>query len=545
MRSSSSARRATKAVTKAAAGSAATVAKIALALACGATVIGASAGCDDARAADKRVQAAVDQARIARLKEGPERAQELLAKAAGDAAEASASTRAHAKSVLAHAQQDAAARLISDPVKGINPGNREIARLMWEIDQLGQQIRTSNNLVASYRQFDPKPALAAAAQQIEAVSGGAPGGAAGGAAGGAWIGEGPGAIPTLATAQQQVQQLEQQIEQQQQQIQQLRQQQQQFIQQSEQLARQSQAAARGPQATQIFAQASRLRKQAADALNQAEAQEFKLAQLQQDLAIARGRQQALGGAVEQFRKLAANIEQGWRNIEQQILAQTKLATNVLQGSAEDQSRASIAARAAALEAQTRQTQEAYTQAEQNLTDAVKHFEEAASAATQLGTDLRTATANLPGDNQMKKALDTMIGVYNPNVFKLGQANATLALAELQTSRAQTLAERQQLVRRLGETLQGAGLSLPPGLDGGGNPADVVKQADENFNAATELYASIAEGGGSESNKSAGRAGRIFALYGRTLLHRAAGQPQQANQFLTEARAQRDVILTEA
>src|SRR3954468_1905662 len=103
-----------------------------LALACGAVALASLAGCDDSRQADKRVQAAVDQARIVRLKEGPDAAQTLLQKAVSDA-EASKSTQAHAKSVLASAEMDAAAQRISDPEKGINKGNREIARLMWEI----------------------------------------------------------------------------------------------------------------------------------------------------------------------------------------------------------------------------------------------------------------------------------------------------------------------------------------------------------------------------------------------------------------------------
>jgi hypothetical protein len=55
-------------------------------------------------------------------------------------------------------------------------------------------------------------------------------------------------------------------------------------------------------------------------------------------------------------------------------------------------------------------------------------------------------------------MDQLVAIYSPNVFKLSQANATLALAQLEASRAQILAERVALVAKLGEVVQEAALA---------------------------------------------------------------------------------------
>ncbi len=233
-------------------------AKSVISMACGAVVI--SAGCDTGGNADRHIREAVDKARVARVKgqEGLAEAQSLLSKAATDVADAAPSTRAHAKVMLANAEMDSARSRISNPDSGIQRGNREIARLMWEIAQLGKQIQTSNNLVKSYRKFEPADAIKAAQQQVQAASGGA------GAA--VWV-EGPdSAIPTLTAAQQQAQQLQQQIAQLTQQIQAHQAQQQQLMRQAEQIAQQA-STMQGRTALAPYAQAADLRKQAADSQN--------------------------------------------------------------------------------------------------------------------------------------------------------------------------------------------------------------------------------------------------------------------------------------
>src|SRR5206468_9519690 len=84
----------------------------------------------------------------------------------------------------------------------------------------------------------------------------------------------------------------------------------------------------------------------------------------------------------------------------------------------------------------------------SLNDAVKHYQEAGSEATKLASELRSSSANLTSDNPLKKSMDTIVSAYNVNVFKRSQGDATLALAQLEASQAQALAERQHLVKEL-------------------------------------------------------------------------------------------------
>src|SRR5207253_5660967 len=104
----------------------------------------------------------------------------------------------------AQAQLDAAVARISDPSKdpetglanGIDGQHRQISRLLWEIGQLGQQLRNTTILAKSYAQFEPTQARAVVQAQLADVNGqgGKP----------SWVGEGPTALPALSAAQQQV-----------------------------------------------------------------------------------------------------------------------------------------------------------------------------------------------------------------------------------------------------------------------------------------------------------------------------------------------------
>jgi len=515
------------------------LAKVALLAVCGAAI---AMGCDDSHRADKRVQATIAQSRLARLQpDGAQKAQSLLDKAAADS-EASPATRAHVKSLVAHAMMDAANEAISNPgfdeknlALGIAVGNREITRLMWEIAQVGQQIQISNNLVGSYAQFEPKEAKAKAAAEAAAVTGAAdkP----------VWIGENATAIPTIAAAQQKVADLQDQIAKQQQAIDALQAQKKQASEQASQLQRQSETQ-KGQPSVDTFTQASALRKQATDTQTSIDVETNKLTRLQQDLALAQAQQTAVAAAKDQFDKFGAQLDTNWKGIQDQVGKQRAEATSLLSGSGP----ATINAKAARLAAQLDKTNVAYTQAEENLTNAIKNFQDAGRAATELSTSLRQSMATLPGDNQMKKAMDQLIQVYNLNVFKLSEANATLSLADLESTKVQTLAERQRLAQQLQGVLKNAGLMLPRELDDSKVTEELkvaMQSAGGHYDDAQKLYEDVAEAGGtSDSARNAGHAGRIYALYGRALLARATGDKSTADQKLTEAKAQRDAIAQE-
>src|SRR6185295_19293798 len=111
---------------------------------------------------------------------------------------AAAATKAYAKAMLAQAQLDQAVAQMSDPDKGVDAAHRNITHLLWEIDQLGQHIQTTNLLAENYSKFEPKEAIAAVGGQIVAVNGGDKP---------IWMGEGATAIPTLKAITDQVTQL--------------------------------------------------------------------------------------------------------------------------------------------------------------------------------------------------------------------------------------------------------------------------------------------------------------------------------------------------
>jgi hypothetical protein len=162
--------------------------------------------------------------------------------------------------------------------------------------------------------------------------------------------------------------------------------------------------------------------------------------------------------------------------------------------------------------------------------------------------MRTASSNTQSD-QLKKAMDQLVAIYNPNVFKLGEANATLALAQLQASKAQLLAQRAALVAALQPVAQQAGLSVPKELD---DPKlvdelkTVSEAADAQYTNAQQLYEAAGQGAGmTEGDRNAGRAGSIYARYGRALLGRAIGNKQMAEESLGLAKQERDAVLQES
>ena len=510
-------------------------AKLTLATAGMALPFAAAGGCDDAHKADKRVLQTIQEARIAERG----KAKDLLTQAAGEA-NAAAATKAYAKSMLAQAELDSAVARIGDPQDGIDAAHREIARVLWEVDHLGQHIQTTNMLATNYGKFEPKEARAAVAAQIAAAngSGDKPN----------WIGDGPNGVPTLASITQQVNQLQEQVTKQQAMIQQLQGARQQKAREAEQAMRQAQSTT-GPQALQVFKVAANLRKDAADLANQIDVAQAKLAPVQQDLAQAQARQAAVAAAVDQLQKQQAQLEEGWKAVQGQVLREQQLAQSILNGgNPEAKTVQSIKDKAAKLADLLKKTDEAEKQAEELLTSAASHFEEAATAARQLAMDSKTATATLERDNPMKKSLDTLTTVYDPNVFMLGQANAKLTLASLLTTRAQTASERLKVAAKLGPIVKEARLSLPPGLEEGGLDALAKKaatDADTNYDEAMKTFLDVSAAANiGDAEKGGGRAGHVYALYGRALLGRGTGNAAAAQQHLNDAKAARDQILQE-
>jgi hypothetical protein len=512
-----------------------------MAAAAGGLILPLAGGCDDSHTADKRVREALAEARLAHFAGDEEKAQSKLTEAASEA-NAAAATKAHAKSVLAQAELDSALARISNPDTGIDAANRQISGLLWDIGRLGHQIRTTNNLAMMYRQYEPKEARTSIQAKLAEANGSAekPN----------WI-DGKPAIPSLAVAQQKVAQLQGEVQKQQGVIQQLQAAKAQKQQQAEQASRQAEATP-GKQGLETFKIASGLRKEVADLQNQIEVAQAKLAPMQQDLALAQAEQTAVAGAIDQFQRKGQQIDEGWKSVEQQILAQNQLATAILSGAGPAGSSAkssdTIAKRAAELSKLITDTKEKEKSIEEQLTTAATHFEEAENAAKTLKQESGQSVSQLPRDNPMRKAIDTLVEVYDPNIFRLGQANAKLALANFLASRAQTLEERSKVIDELQQILKEAGLALPKELadpNVAKEAKDTAAAADKAYDEASAVFTDVAEASTlNEAEKTGGKAGRVYSLYGRALLGRTTGDAKAA-QYLTDAKGARDQILQEA
>jgi len=502
------------------------------------------AGCDDQRAADKEVLHDIRQSRSVRSK-GPEQAQaaqDLLNKAAGVQG-GSAASKSHAKSLLAQAEVEAAISQINAPVTGVEAGNSQIAQLLYEIGSLAQQVRTSNSLVAAYRQYNPDPAKAMAQQQIASATGGADKAI--------WFGDQKNNLPSLTAVTQQIATLQGQIGRLQDQVKSLQAQQNSIQQQAEQAGRAAEAA-QGQAGVDATKKAAGLRKQAADLMTQIDVLQAKIAPLQTDLAIAQARQSAIAAAVDQFKRLSTQYDEGWKGIEQQVIKQQQLATSVYQGVGASEASAStnsIASKSMALEKASKQSEEAFSTAADNLNNAITHFGEAGSAADQLQADLQTKGSD-PSIrcSDLAKTVDAMKAAFNPNTFHLGQADAQQLLATLYTSRVNALAERARLVNDLRPVLKDAGLTMPKQLDDPKLDAtikDLAAKATEAYSGALETYGTIADAPMStDAQKTASHIGRIFASYGRSQLARILNNAKDAATFLADARQARDMVIQE-
>src|SRR5688572_10380759 len=122
-------------------------------------------------------------------------------------------------------------------------------------------------------------------------------------------------------------------------------------------------------------------------------------------------------------------------------------------------------------------------------------------------------------------------MVNPNVYKLGQAEANQVRATINASQAISLLGQQRMIDTLQPILAAAKLEMPQSIDAQAVPAELertTKQATATYDAAAALFLEVTEGASDTmSAKNAARVGRIFSLYGKVMLARAMGKPEDA------------------
>ena len=497
-------------------------------------LVGVSAaliGCDDTRSADRRVQNDLNRG-IELAQQGTEQsikqAQQVLETAASDSA-ASPATRANAKALLAQTELENArnAQREADRLQ------IELARLVWQADELGLQIGTTNALVAGYRKYDPQEARANIEKAIADATGGPekP----------AWFTHENTTLPTLAAVRQVISRLEGEIAQHNDKIKELTTQRDRALADSEQQSRIAQSGRRGEH-LDAFRQASELRKRAADLTTAINVEQAALIPLQRDLATAQAQQSVLEEVIAQLQAQGAALENGWKTVQQQIGAQATIASSILQGNGESSPVAasgsttagSIASKGAEIERLVAQLKTLRDQAMNDARNASTHYDEATKAANDLRSQLQAKINELGPERAESKAWSRLISILSPSIFQLQQSAAQRTLASLYASRAVEYGLRITLRNSLAPALQAAGLAMPPSLQATNLEADreqAIKDASEAYAEANRLLENVAEGQRDETLTNAAQVARILTLYNWSMLERQANDARSADDHL--------------
>lgn len=503
------------------------------------------AGCDsDVRRADRQVQQELNRG-IELAREGStesvQKATQIFEQAASNQS-ASLATRANAKGLLAQSELERA-RIAQQQIDSLQI---ELARLIWEANRLAQQISTTNALVAGYRKYDPAEAKRNIAKSIADATGGPqqP----------AWFTHENTTLPTLSAVRQEISRLEGAIAQHQDKIKELSAQRDRINDDANRASQQAQAGHSGS-TLEAFKLASDLRKQAADLSTAIEVEQAALVPLQKDLSVAQAQQAVLEEVIAQLQAQSAALDTGWKLVQDQIGAQAALARNILQGNGGEATAAtqpgaaiggSISAKAQEIERRIAELKTLRDQAIDDARNAASHFEEAAMSANELRTQLSTKIEDPAFNNRPeRKAWEQMRTAINPSAFQLQQSAAHRTLASLFASQAAEYDLRIMLRNSLGETLQVAGLTLPPALQATNLERDrevAIKEASDAYGKANELLDNVAEGQRDESLAGAAQVARILTLYGWSQLSRQTNDEKAADEHLQLAIQHRNSAL---
>jgi hypothetical protein len=497
-------------------------------------------GCDDTLGNDKQVRRAIVDAREAAAKGDSGRADALqkLQDAAGNTG-ASPAASAQAKAVLGAAEVAEAARL----QQTVDANGRDIARLVYEIGILGNQIANSNLKVEGYRAQEPSAAREDVKKKIAEVQGGGEKAT--------WITAENANIPTLAAVKQDISRLQGEIAKRQEEAKALEQQRVAAAAEADK-NREAADAATGQKRVELVKLAADAAKKAADIATKVDVVQAAIIPLQRDLAVATAQQAAAEKAIESYTKQLASIDAGWKGVEQQIATQAQIGTNVLGapgaaapvGEGAEAIANSINEKAAQLQQKLTETAAVFNEADQRLDNAITHYNAAVTSAGELASAVQQKRQGVDRNSPYSKAFDNLTAVVSPATYKLGQAEANQLRGTINASQAISQIGQQRMIETLQPILAAAKLELPAALNQPSLPTEVQRTTDKanaTYDEAAKLYLEASDAAPDTSSaKNAARIGRIFSLYGKVMLARATGKAEDAASFLAEATAARDV-----
>ena len=451
-----------------------------LALAISGLVLTSAVGCGDGdqRAADKDIArdvAASIESRRVPTTQGVNDALTKLSAAEKAAANATNVGKVDAKSSLAEAELEAGRRE-SRALAQIEP---QISQTLWEIALIGGQIDRLNAATAAGAKGTPDATLKAIADKR-----------------GEMVAAGEAASKKAAELQGEIDKIKAQVAT-------LTQQKDAAAQEADNLADKASKAS-GKDASSLGDQATEARRKAGNMGHEIDKVSAALLPLERDLAVEQGKKKTADEAVATLDQDKSNIDAAWQALQARGQDQKQLTAKLGQD---------LAAKAQRLDALSKQAAGSRAKAIEYFTKSAQHAGAAANDANALARDLSAWAGNFPTE---KKAFDQLKSTYGANTFKLAEAEAQNAIANLQNQHAQLLQYQQQVATGLSKVLQEAGITMPPAITAGAE--EQKKAADAAQAAYTEAatkYMDVYQGSSAPKElQNTARVSRMLSLYGQ-------------------------------
>jgi hypothetical protein len=495
-------------------------------------------GCDASSNPENQARAKMNEGRIAAAtgdEAGRAKAQADLTSAANISGVSNA-TSAQAHAVLGQVQYDIGLEFLR------LADRKELAasQIALQIAALGAQLGNSAQLVQGYQKLDPSAAKTAIAQDVVQVKGSPdkP----------AWQVTDQVKItaPSVAAADQEVARIQGEIAKRQTQIKDLDAQRVAALKEADDAQKASEAA-KGRESVDLFKKYSDAKKQAADLQSQIDVINGQLMPLQNDLEIAVGQQQIMQAAIAELENQSRTLDQGWKDIQSKIQAQTDLIAQISAAPAEATTEPSetmvaagksIAVKATILAQTVKDAEEVRGKASEALQQAIDEFGKAASDANQAGNDMSTEASDQPALQSVIKVAKEVLSVQG---YKLRQATAERVYGEMMLSKASGISARIKLRELLTPLMAQAGQTMPKELADttlDNQLKEAVKAANDKFQDAAghldDILNNAANDSIAKSTQQAAAISKVFLLYSQQQLATLTGDKAGADKAHADA-----------
>lgn len=445
----------------------------------------------------------------------------------------------------------------------------DVRTLQLEIGQVATAVSVGNTLVAGYRAEDPAPARNLIRQRV--------GEAQGGPDKTVWVDTGKQPLPSIASARQNVSDLQQKVAAKQDEIRRYEADRAAAVQEADKLRDQADSL-KGRESVDAFARASEARKSVSVVSGRIDAAQNELTLLQRQLEVAQGQLDVVSKYVDVLERQNQSIDNGQKGILDTVGGQLSVSKTAITAPAPPApapvapaatsseaggenapsasvslvSAPSLAAKAEVLAAKMEEAHALYEKAAEQFKAAGKAFESAFGEAGKLRSTVAARLANYqdkPADHANRKALESLQRNIAPAAYRLDQAAALQQLGDLDARRAEILAAQASLVAEVGSAVKAAGESVPAKLTAPDAAAvkaarDAASESYERAIAELEGVESSIQGQDPERRRQTSNVMRVYVLASWAANLEAGGDAAKAKEKLDAARTLRDSVLQE-